>query len=350
MAETVLKTIIQLRRGTQEEWLANKDVVLADGEPALTKDGEHAGQVKYGDGVTTWENLPYSGDTAAVDAEHVVFTQDLVLTKPFGKYEPVNGQVTVPAGGQTLLNVLLDAYAEDSQPSITQPSVTLASAQVKAYEVGTSVSPSYSATLNPGFYEYGPATGITATGWSVTDTEGGSKPASTGTFDPIVVGDDTKYSMTAVATYEDGAIPKTALGLDSPAGQIKAGSKSAVKGTITGYRNGFYGTLTSKSDGVDSALVRSLSGKSGRTPAAGNVWSIPIPVGAQRIVFAYPAAIRDVTSVQDVNGMNAEIKTAFTKDTVSVEGANGYTAIDYKVYVMDLAAANTTANTYKVTL
>ena len=48
--------------------------------------------------------------------------------------------------------------------------------------------------------------------------------------------------------------------------------------------------------------------------------------------------------------MNAEVKTAFTKTVVSVEGANGYQAIDYKVYVMDMANANDTANTNKVTI
>ena len=70
----------------------------------------------------------------------------------------------------------------------------------------------------------------------------------------------------------------------------------------------------------------------------------------KRQVFAYPATLRDVNSVQDVNGMNAEIKSAFTKYTVDVEGANGYTAKSYKVYVMDMANANDTANTYKVTI
>ena len=48
--------------------------------------------------------------------------------------------------------------------------------------------------------------------------------------------------------------------------------------------------------------------------------------------------------------MNAEIKTAFTKYTVDVEGANNYTAKSYKVYVMDFASANDVANTLKITL
>ena len=48
--------------------------------------------------------------------------------------------------------------------------------------------------------------------------------------------------------------------------------------------------------------------------------------------------------------MNAEIKSAFTKSTVSVEGANGYTAISYKVYTTDYAQPNDKANTYTVTI
>ena len=110
------------------------------------------------------------------------------------------------------------------------------------------------------------------------------------------------------------------------------------------------GPLTAKDGVVNSALVRALSGKSNKALAAGNSFTISIPVGAIRVVFAYPASLRDVNSVQDVNGMNAEVKTAFTQSVVSVEGANGYDGIDYKVYVMDMANANDTANTYKVTI
>lgn len=223
-------------------------------------------------------------------------------------------------------------------------------AKIKAYEVGTKVSPDYSAVLNAGSYEFGPATGIVASAWKVTNTDGGEKTTASGTFDEITVGDDTAYSITAEATYADGAMPKTALEKDYAAGQIKAGKKTATKSKISGYRNSFYGSLTAKDGVVNSALVRALSGKSNKALAAGNSFTISIPVGAIRVVFAYPASLRDVNSVQDVNGMNAEVKTAFTQSVVSVEGANGYDGIDYKVYVMDMANANDTANTYKVTI
>ena len=48
--------------------------------------------------------------------------------------------------------------------------------------------------------------------------------------------------------------------------------------------------------------------------------------------------------------MSAEIKSGFTKSTVDVEGANSYSATSYKVYTMDFANANDTANTYTVTI
>ena len=93
-----------------------------------------------------------------------------------------------------------------------------------------------------------------------------------------------------------------------------------------------------------------MSGKSNRALANGNTFSINIPVNATRVIFAYPSTLRDVTSVKDVNGMNAEIKSAFTQSTVLVEGANGYTAISYKVYTTDYGEPNNKANTYTVTI
>lgn len=353
--DITLKTRIQLRNDTEENWLLVADTLVPlAGEFCVTLDGENKGRFKVGDGSSTWGQLEYSGGGASVtvDASQVMFSQDLVFTEPFGKYTPdSSGRVTIPSNGDSLLQVLLDAYAEDSNPSITQPSVSLNSSVFKAYEVGTNVTPSFTASLNPGSYQYGPATGITASSWSVVDnaTEPHTVNTASGSFPQFQVVDDTNYSITATATYGDGAIPKTALGQDYADGQIKAGSKQATKGTITGFRNGFYGTLTDTTE-LTSAVIRGLSGKSNRAVTAGTVWNISIPVGAKRVAFAYPATIRDVSSVQDVNGLNAEIKTAFTMITVSVLGANDYSGIDYKVYYTDYANPNDTQNTYKVTI
>lgn len=213
------------------------------------------------------------------------------------------------------------------------------------------MTPHYTASLNPGSYTYGPATGVTATGWSVTDGTA-TKTTATGSFDELTVADNINYKLTATATHTEGAVAKDNLGNDSdPVVKIAAGSKSKASGAITGYRNSFYGTMTTKDGAVDSAYIRSLT-KSNAAYSNGSKFKIDIPVGTVRVVFAYPSTLHDVTSVLDRNGLNAEVKSAFTKSTVNVEGNNGYTAIEYKVYVTDFAdpVKNGKANAYNVTI
>ena len=289
-----------------------------------------------------------SGGSGTVYAEDVYFKNDLITTTAIGNITLTNGQATIPAAGKTIKQVFDYIFVKEKTPTIIQPAVTLTSSDLKAYEVGTKVSPAYTASLSAGSYEFGPATGITASSWNVTNTDGNVLTTASGTFPGITVADDTRYSITATATYTDGTVPITNIGNSYSSGQIKAGSKKITKGTITGYRNGFYGTLTSKSGVINSTLVRSLSNASKRTPSEGNTWSLDIPVGTMRVVFAYPATLRDVSSVLDTDGLNAEIKTAFTKHIIQVYGANSYSPIDYKVYVFDFATANDESNIYKI--
>ena len=54
----IIKTIFQFRRSTTEEWLLNKDVVPAAGEPCFDLT---AHTLKIGDGKLTYENLPTIG-------------------------------------------------------------------------------------------------------------------------------------------------------------------------------------------------------------------------------------------------------------------------------------------------
>lgn len=284
------------------------------------------------------------------DTDEVKFTKDLITTYEIGSITLENGQAVIPAEGKTLEEVWDTIFVTELPPTVEEPKVTLGAQKFKAYEVGEKVRPTYNVELSAGKYSYGPATGITASAWSVKDTKGVELTSIVGAFSELVVRDNTSYRITATATHGAGAIPVTNLGNEYPDGRIAAGTKSATSAAITGYRNGFYGTAADKEAAIDSAFVRSLANKSGKTPAAGNVWNLAIPVGAMRIVFAYPATIRDVSSVLDVNGLNAEIKSAFTKYTVSVEGANGYEGIDYKVYVLDRATAVTEANTFKITI
>lgn len=287
-------------------------------------------------------------DIDKVDPDKVIFPEGLTTTYPIGKVSLTNGMGTLVKPGGTLTD-FFNNFVDEKNPTTTQPSVSLTFSQAKAYEVGSKVTPSYSATLNPGSYTYGPATGITATSWEVTDTSGNSASTSSGSFDQFQVTDDTSYKITAKATYEAGSIPVTNTGNEYEAGQIPAGSKSATSSAVTGYRTTFYGTTTDKNT-LTSDTIRALVGKSTSALKNGSTFTINIPVGAMRVIIAYPATLRDVTAVKNVNGMNAEIVGAFTKTTISVEGANGYDAIEYKVFTTEYAEAAKEANKYNVTI
>lgn len=284
-----------------------------------------------------------------LDAEKVFFSQDLMTTTAIGNIKLTNGQATIPAAGKNLKQVWDSIFVKEQNPKITQPSVQITFAQAKDYEVGSVVSPAYSAKLSAGSYSYGPATGVKATAWEVTDTEGNSADTASGSFPDLTVEDETSYKITAKASYEEGTIPLTNTGNEYADGQIKAGSKSATSGAVTGYRNSFYGTLEAK-DEVTSDIIRGLAGKSDAALFNDSSFDVEIPVGALRVVIAYPATLRDVSSIKDVNGMSAEISSSFTPQTVQVEGANGFAAIDYKVYTLDFANPNDTANTFTVTI
>ena len=128
---------------------------------------------------------------------------------------------------------------------------------------------------------------------------------------------------------------------------IAAGSKTKDTAAYTPFRNTFYGASTSK-PALDSAAIRAL-GKTGKAYAAGTL-TINVPVGAQRVAIACIATAKGVTKVINETAMNADVTGTFVKSTVSVEGANGYAAKEYNVWVFEPAVAYGNAAVLKVTL
>lgn len=288
-------------------------------------------------------------------AENVYFTDNFTFTAPVGTVEiPESGSQVVDAKGKNLQEFLASIFAKEKDPKVTLPKVTIKLPNLTStvYEIGTKLTPKYSITFTPGEYEYGPATGITAT-YEVTDTESGVGDGTglTGNLPEFTVNADTVYKATVKASYTEGAVPKSNLGTLKPDLKIAAGNVSAVSSTvgIKGFRKTFYGTRTNKED-LDSAAIRALAGSSTSGLAAGSSFTINIPTGAVRVVFAYPATLRDVNSVKDVNGLNAEIKSAFKQSTMTVAGAGEDAGIEYKVYITDFAEPVAKANSYKVTI
>lgn len=292
-----------------------------------------------------------------VDATKVILKDNITLA---GDYTQVGnltktktGTATFSTAGKSVAAALTEIFSKRLQPgNPTNPAVTLTFNEAKAYEVGTKVTPTYSASLSAGSYTYGPATGITATAWDIDATNKGaavaSKTTASGSFDQITVELDTSYKIKATATHGAGAVAKDNLGDPSnPVKQIAAGSKSKEVGSITGFRSIFYGWKSGSSalanpEAITSAQVRAL----GNAATTTKVTSFSCDKMKQ-MFFAFPADT--VKDVMVANATNGAPQTVYKKTGVMVEGANGYQAIAYDVFYVDNAAADGGANNYNIT-
>lgn len=346
MANNILKTRIQLRHDTAANWTA-KNPVLMVGELGFEID---TNKFKIGDGVKDWNALEYAvKDEIALTDENVTMTDDFTATVSIGTFTvPGSGSGTIAAQGKTLKEFLSGLFAAAKDPMVSQPSVSISLAGAGAKEVGSEFTPSYTVNFNAGSYQYGPATGVTAT-YAVSDTASHTATEAKGSFEKFVIADATNYKVSVVATHTAGAAPKNNLGTPVDAKKIAAGTKSASSSAVTGYRNSFWGGVKSKDGTPTSVAIRGLAGKKNGNIAAGNTDDAAESVGDMRVIIAVPAP-RTINSIKDVNGLNAEAFSAFTHVTVEVEGANGYTAKTYNVYYKDNAEACNKANKWHFTV
>lgn len=406
-----LNTRIVIRNDSSANWLTNESVVLLKGEIGLEFFADGKVKMKVGDGTKTWAQLPYFGgeeskvfqvgalseitDTdlavgdiaivkaaiftdaenesnnkysytsyvyngsawAAMDgnynADNVYFSDDMMVTKEIGYITLTNGQGTISSRGKNLSEVFEAMFVKEQNPTTTQPSVNLTFSQAGAYEVGTVVSPTYSATFNAGSYTYGPATGVTVSSWEISDTAGHTASTASGSFDNVTVTDSTNYKITAKANHTAGATPLTNKGNEYAAGKIAAGNKTKVSNAITGYRSFFYGVLdTSSAEApLTSAIVRGLT--NGGAYNASKTFTLNGSATAKRIVIAIPsnstrAGLKEVILT---SAMNTPITDSYVKTTaaVQVEGANGAIAVNYNVYCYEPASIDA-GEVHKITL
>lgn len=367
MAENTFRTQILLRNDSAANW-TEKDPILGKGECGIEID---TNKFKFGDGTKKWSELSYVGTSIKIEGEGEVIVGaevnaagELVLTK--GKLLDSNimlsdgftftenvGTVKVPASGSikvgdsdtTLRSFFVELFAKAKNPTVTQPAASIVLNQAGAKEVGTKVTPTYTASLTAGSYTYGPATGISATSYSVSDGVTGhdAQTGATGTFPELQVVDNTNYKLTATIAHGAGANPKNNLEKEVPDLAIKAGNKTATSAAITCYRSVFAGASVTPIT-IDSASIRGLKGKTGAYAASFN---LAIPEGCTQVVIALPNG-HTVKKVEDVGAFGTDIFSVFVKQTAQVEGANNYTAAAYNVYVYTPASA-LGANTYKVT-
>lgn len=313
------------------------------------------------DGVSSESAYSYDGAEwvaicGNVDADRVLLYNDITLA---GSYTQVGnltksstGTAVFQTKGKSVTDVFTEIFSKRLQPTITaQPSVTItikngSSNMASEYEVGTVLNPTYTASLNAGSYTYGPATGITATEWSIRDAAGATADTASGALSPNYTLTTSTYSITATVTHTAGAIANDNLGsASSPVVQIAAGTKSKTSATVTGYRNVFWG-MVSNTDEINSALIRGLANK--KKYASGNLPVLSPSSSHKRIIVACESNRNGVTKVVMPSSSNADCTASFVRQAdVQVEGANGFTAVAYKVWVYEPAVM---AGTYQITL
>lgn len=282
------------------------------------------------------------------NAENVYFSDDLTYTAAIGVLPKPSGSAKLAAKGKNIKQVLASVLAKEENPSKTNPTVSFSSqGGFGTYEIGTKKNLSYTASLSAGSYTYGPATGIAAQSWSVSCTGiADAKTSATGTFENVVA-EATSKTITATATYNEGAVPKTNLGNDYPAGKIAAGSASKTSNQFVGVRYMFWGPVTTNIE-LNSANIRALAHK--KAVDNGALDTFGAGAGAKKVIVAVPAD-KKITKVIMPSALNADVTALFVKQstTVSVEGANGYTGAAYNVYVYQPASIDA-GETYTVTI
>lgn len=313
--------------------------------------------------------------TGNVDADKVILQDNITMAGNYTQFgnltKNADGTATLNSKGKSVLGVLTEILSKRLQPGTpTQPSISgFNLSGAKAVEAGTSMAQaSYTAgTLNPGSYQYGPETGVTASNWVVQriTNDGNEQIASVdaasldaGTDNNggagFIIGDQggenvvSSLRYKAIATHGAGVTADDNLGDDSsPAVSIAAGTKEKTTGAYTPFRNVFYGASTAKPT-LDSAAIRTLT-PTGKAYAAGTL-TINVPAGAQRVAIACIAGKPGVTKVINETAMNADVTSTFVQSSVNVEGAEGYTAVAYNVWVFEPAVPYENAATLKVTL
>ena len=331
---------------------ANKEAALEavageaqQGDIGIVKERLADGKFQYTAYVHTGEG--WAAMDGNYDAENVYFQKDLTITAAIGVQTiPSSGSKTLATTGKNVKQVFDMLCAEEKNPTITPPSVSLASSNIGAKEVGTNIAIAYAFNTNKGTYSYGPDTGVTFSGFTAT-FNGEEKSGQTGTFTSIQVTDTTNLTITGACNSSEGAIPKTNLGNDYAAGKIAAKSYSPSKGTLTGYRDWFYGyydgtQAIGNAAAITSDQLRAMHKTSGKdfpgTFATNKM---------QQMFFAAPKGrVKGISIANAVNGAPLTVKTS----VVSVEGANRYNAIEYDLFYVSNAVAEGGSSKWNITV
>ena len=338
-----------------------KDIVFSDETDPSKSKWQHTAYVYGEDG---WQAMDGN-----YNAENVYFNEDILVTTKIGTIQTLtNGQATLSAKGKNVKQVLSSLLAERKNPTADLPEAVINLTNSGSHEVGTVVTPQWKTSFDAGSYTYGPATGVTDAGGSVTSTkdttataiEAGKIHNATGSFADYEVVDNVTYKATLVYGWNAGTVnpvdnfgdeyTDTANNLPIQAASNKSVTSS---NSITGFRKWFKGGLASSSAEVEltSALIRSdLAHSSGAVSSTTFEMKAADYSGCKRIIIAIPKGTKAVTKVLLKSASNADITSEFKeKDNLDITGYNNYSAIPYRIWVYEPASLDS-SEVYTITL
>lgn len=355
-----INTVIVLRNDQTTNW-ESSEYKLLPGEVGigyLTKevDGVEVTNViaKLGtDGETAWKDLPQIEG---------VFEDEFTLTHDFGRYKTTNGSIkTTDAKGMTTSQWLIHALSETLAPTVTNPSCNFSvSATCATKEVGDYITKlNWEGSFTKGTYQWGSEdssntydTGVTANNvtWEFTNNKDANQKstANKGNFGLDTTtqiqldteGSKNYATITGKWTIDatNAKNPVNNIGEAVPAKKIQTINGTATKDVaVTAHRKSFWGVKAADAS-VDIAKltsddVRGLGSKSSNdnTPPA----SIAVPAGSQQVIIAIKKNLKTSLVAKDTSAMNAVVTFTRIPAAVSVEGANGFTGVDYDIWYVD---------------
>ena len=365
-----------------EEQVASENAEKQDGDVAIVKALISEGKYSYTsyvyDAALDVEGEETTHGWSAMDgnysASNVFLKKDITLSGDYGQDSRKDKITSIGnyrigdtiAAGTSLESVFANMLSKRLQPSATptQPAASITlyidgaakKATAGTVEVGTTINPSYTASLSKGSYTYGPAeTGVTASSYSITSTgrktvDGATEETAedvattaSGSFSSFIVDDDTNYKLSVSIPHNEGVAAVDNLGDPAnPEVKIAAGTKTANSGAVTGYRAWFCGYKNGDNALADATAITGEQVRALGNSANGS-WKSSMEVSQMKqMFFAAPAGKGYKPVIKDAS--TTAPQTVEGPITVSVEGKEGFTAIDYNVwYVANASAASGTA-------
>lgn len=270
-------------------------------------------------------------------ASQVYLDSDITLSGGFDNVGNLNNESDDPTtleSGQTLQSVLEEMLAKDMIPTPIPPVCSLEfTNNLFGFEVGTKIVPAYKFTFESGSFYYEDTT-LVSGGQTPTYYIGDAVASESGTLPEITITEDA-YRLSGKISYTESA-----EGLTKPKGESTGITIPAGEANVTtserfvGFRNIFYYYGENISGELTSDIIRGWNSQ----PSTNRKILFTTETGYSEstgvVYVAVPNSMSILSAFQNPIGESKiNITDQFVQSaTVAVEGANGFTAADYKLY------------------